>query len=78
MGRVSKTVWPGYLVAFGGMVNGLLLLGIFNFQSLAAALVLFLAAGLPVVAFAVSINTLLSRKRYAVLQLRKSLARYES
>jgi len=59
IGRVSERVKPVYLIAFGGIVNGLLLFGIFNGGALWIAVLLFVLAGFPIVALFVSINTLL-------------------
>jgi MFS family permease len=57
--RVGRAV-PAYrLVGMSGVINGLLLLAIFNFRSLPIALVLFVLAGFPVVGFFVSLTTLL-------------------
>lgn len=59
IGRISNRIKPVYLIAFGGIADGLLLFGIFNSDSLWVALVLFVLAGFPVVFKFVSINTLL-------------------
>lgn len=59
IGRVSKRIEAVYLIAFGGIVNGLLLFGIFNAGSLSTALALFVLAGFPVVALFVSVTALL-------------------
>lgn len=59
IGRVSNRVKPVYLIAFGGIVNGLLLFGIFNGGALWVAIMLFVLAGFPIVALFVGINTLL-------------------
>lgn len=59
IGRVSRRVKPVYLIGFGGIVNGLLLFGIFNTRSLPLILAFFLLAGFPIVAIFVSVNALL-------------------
>lgn len=59
IGRVSRKVKARYLIGFGGIVNGLLLFGIFSTTSLPLILAFFLLAGFPIVAIFVSVNALL-------------------
>jgi len=61
IGRIGRLLSPGPMVGISGVVNGLILLIIFNFHSLALALALFVVAGLPVGAFFVSLQTALQK-----------------
>lgn len=57
--RISQAVPLKRLVGMSGVLNGLLLLTVFNFPSLPLAMALFMLAGFPVVGFFVSLTTLL-------------------
>ncbi|HEY1017219.1 MAG TPA: MFS transporter [Herpetosiphonaceae bacterium] len=59
IGKLGKLLPPYWLMGISGVLNGILLLIIFNFPSLPVALSLFVVAGLPVGAFFVSLQTLL-------------------
>jgi MFS family permease len=59
LGRASRAWSPSYLIAFSGMVTGLLLLSTFNLPYLPAILLLQFGMGIVAVGFFVTINTLL-------------------
>jgi hypothetical protein len=58
IGRIGKLISPLRLMAICGALDGILLLGIINGGSIALALVLIAIAGVPVVGFFVSAQTL--------------------
>lgn len=59
LGKLSRILSPGYLIAFSGMLVGLLLLSTFNLPSLPVILSLQFLAGIASVGFFVTTNTLL-------------------
>lgn len=59
LGKLSRILSPGYLIAFSGMLVGLLLLSTFNLPYLPVILALQLLGGIASVGFFVTTNTLL-------------------
>lgn len=59
LSRIDQYLSLYRLIGFSAILNGLLLLVIFNFPSLPLALALFALAGFPIIGFFVSIQTLL-------------------
>ena len=62
IGRIGGLMSPLRLIALCGMLDGILLLGIINGGSIALALVLIAIAGVPVVGFFVSAQTLVQQQ----------------
>jgi MFS family permease len=62
IGKVGERIHPLRLIALCSLLDGILLLGIFNGGSLALALVLIAIAGVPVVGFFVSAQTLAQQR----------------
>ena len=59
--KLGDNLTPRRLIGISAILNGFILIGIFNFASFPVALGLFVLAGFPIVALMVSVQTLLQK-----------------